>query len=431
MSRALPAGVRFIGREDGALPAWQPGHAPDQRDIALCVGCGLCLPHCPTFRLTGDETASPRGRIAAMRAVDEGFQPVNARFAQLMDACLGCRACETACPSLVPYGRMLDAARQQARGSRPLPMRIARRLGVDVVLGRPWMITAASAMLAVVRPVVPGRLKRLIPSIRLRDLMRPLPPVAEPTGPIRGSVVMLSGCIQDRLFRSVNEATIRVLNRNGWRVLVPRQGCCGALTAHYGSRDAAQRMAIDLAADLRASGPTWIVVNAAGCSAHMKEYAGFEGAEAVAGRVRDVFEFLVEQGWEPPARSPLAAAAYHDPCHLLHAQHVAGAARSVMAAIPGLSLLEIPDGDRCCGSAGLYNVFEPVAADALMREKAANVAATGCGTVLAGNPGCAMQIQAGLRELGSSTDVRHPIEVLDAAYGPLRPTVDSTGAKST
>jgi glycolate oxidase iron-sulfur subunit len=413
---ALPEGVRFIGREAGAVPAWNSGHAPHAADIALCVGCGLCLPHCPTFRLTGDETASPRGRIAAMRAVDEGFGPADARFAQLMDECLGCRACETACPSLVPYGRMLDAARHQARGSRALPARIARRLGVDIALGRPWMLTAASAMLPVVRPLLPRRLKRLIPRIRFLDLMRPLPPVSEPDGPVRGTVVMLSGCIQDRWFRSVNEATIRVLNRNGWRVLVPPQGCCGALTAHYGSLDAAHRMAADLGIVMRASEAAWIVVNAAGCSAHMKEYTGFEGAEVVAGRVRDVFEFLEEQGWEPPASSPVAAAAYHDPCHLLHAQRVAGAARAVMAGIPGLSLVEIADGARCCGSAGLYNVFEPAPADALMREKAVNVAATGCGAVLAGNPGCAMQIQAGLGEIGASITVSHPIEVLDAAY---------------
>jgi glycolate oxidase iron-sulfur subunit len=199
-------------------------------------------------------------------------------------------------------------------------------------------------------------------------------------------------------------------------VLVPRQGCCGALTAHYGSLDAAQHMASDLAAVMRESEAAWIVVNAAGCSAHMKEYGGFDGAAAVARRVRDVFEFLEEQGWEPPARSPLAAAAYHDPCHLLNAQRVAGSTRAVMAGIPGLSLVEVADGARCCGSAGLYNVFEPATADALMREKAANVAATGCGAVLAGNPGCAMQIQAGLREIDPSITVRHPIEVLDAAY---------------
>lgn len=416
MSSALPDGVRFIGREEGSLPAWQRGHAPDPADIALCVGCGLCLPHCPTFRLTGDETASPRGRIAAMRAVDEGYRPVDARFAQLMDECLGCRACETACPSLVPYGRMLDAARYQARGSRSLPSRIARTVGVDVALGRPWILTAVSALLPVVRPVLPRRMKRLIPRIRVRDLVRPLPRVSEPDGPVRGTVVLLSGCIQDRWFRSVNLATIRVLNRNGWRVLAPPQGCCGALTAHYGSLDAAGRMATRLGRVMRASGADWIVVNAAGCSAHMKEYAGFEGAEAVAGSVRDVFEFLEEQGWDPPARSPLDAAAYHDPCHLLHAQRVAGAARAVMAAIPGLSLVEVEDGGRCCGSAGLYNVFEPGNADALMREKAANVVATGCDAVLAGNPGCAMQIQAGIGEIGARVAVLHPIEVLDAAY---------------
>jgi len=416
MSGSLPDGVRFIGPEEGSLPAWQPGHAPDPTDIALCVGCGLCLPHCPTFRLTGDETASPRGRIAAMRAVNEGFREVDARFAEVMDGCLVCRACETACPSLVPYGRMLDAARYQARGSRTLPSRIARTVGVDFALGRPWVLTVATALLPVVRPLLPRRLRPLIPRIRLRDLLRRLPRVSEPDGPVRGTVALLSGCIQDRWFRSVNVATIRVLNRNGWRVVVPRQGCCGALTAHYGSLDAAQLMADDVSAAMRASGAAWIVVSAAGCSAHMKEYTGFDGAQETAASVRDVFEFLVEQGWTAPARGATETAAYHDPCHLLHSQRVAGAARGVMAAIPGFTLVEVKDGAKCCGSAGLYNVFEPAHADALMREKAANVAATGCGAVLAGNPGCAMQIQAGLRAMGASIDVRQPIEVLEAAY---------------
>jgi glycolate oxidase iron-sulfur subunit len=417
MRSALPDGVRFIGREDDARPRWRTGHAPDPDDIALCVGCGLCLPHCPTYRLTGDETASPRGRIAAMRAVDEGFRPVDPRFAQVMDECLGCRACETACPSLVPYGRMLDAARYQARGSRTATSRIARTVGVDMALSRPWMLTGASVLLRVIRPLLPARIQRLTPRIRLRDLMRPLPRVSEPDGPVRGTVALLSGCIQDRWFRSVNLATIDVLNRNGWRVLVPRQGCCGALTAHYGSLDAAERMANQLSRVMRASGAAWIVVNAAGCSAHMKEYpARSDGAPTIASRVRDVFEFLVEQGWSRPARSFIDTAAYHDPCHLLHGQRVAGAARAVMAAIPGLALVEIQDGARCCGSAGLYNVFEPAMADALMREKAANVAATGCAAVLAGNPGCVMQIRAGIEEIGASVEVVHPIEVLAAAY---------------
>ena len=416
MSTTLPAGVRFLGAEPGAVAGWRTGDAPSDRDIASCVACGLCLPHCPTYRLTGDETASPRGRIAAMRAVSEGRATVDATFSRYMDLCLGCRACEDACPSLVPYGRMLDAAKAEVMVARPRGMRLVRHIGLDIILDRPWVITALSAYIPFVRPFLPPRLRRLVPRVSLRELARPIPAVTMPRGPERGTVAILTGCIQNSWFRSINRATVRVLARNGWRVIVPPQGCCGALTAHFGTLSAARRIAMKNAAAFTLADADWIVVNAAGCSAQMKEYGEFIDRPDVATRVRDLLEFLNEQGFERPAASPVDRVALHDPCHLLHAQRIFAAPRSVLGQMPGLQVVEIADGDRCCGSAGLYNVFEPAGADRLMRQKAVNVAATGCHVVLAANPGCTVQIAAGLGELGVDMEVLHPAELLDRAY---------------
>jgi len=416
MTAALPEGTRFIGPEPGAVAAWLPGDAPVLRDITACVACGLCLPHCPTFRLTGDETASPRGRIAAMRAVAEGRATVDATFTRFMDLCLGCRACEAVCPSHVPYGRLIEQAKDQAARRRPVPQRLIRYVALDLALAHGWMVTAATAALPLVRPFLPERLRRLTPRVPLRELARSLPHVTEPEGSSRGTVAILAGCIQDRWFRPVNRATISILSRNGWRVVVPPTECCGALTAHYGRLAAARRMARQTAARFAVLEADWIVVNSAGCSAFMKEYGELIDRVDVADRVRDLMEFLAEQGFEPPRRAPVGAVALHDPCHLLHAQRIREAPRTVLRSIPGLEVRDIPEGARCCGSAGLYNIFEPAYADALMTEKAANIASTGCATVVAANPGCAVQIAAGLAQRGYDAEVLHPAELLERAY---------------
>jgi glycolate oxidase iron-sulfur subunit len=459
-SFGLPEGFRFIGPEPGATPRWLLPDAPDPADIASCVACGLCLPHCPTYRLTGEESASPRGRIAAMRAVSEGRAEVDGRFMEFMDLCLSCRACEDVCPSHVPFGRMMEHARSQVDHLRPARHRFLRWLGLEVALPRGWLLTLATALLPVVRPLLPRRTRGLLPRVRARELARRLPRVTEPaarpwvtgptagprvTGPAagaaagapglaavapgtlgagasRGTVAVLAGCVQDRWYRPVNRATIRVLARNGWRVVVPPgQTCCGALGAHYGRLGSARRLARrNLAAF---AGVDWIVVNAAGCGAHMKEYGELLAGDAAAGaaaelssKLRDFMEFLDEQGIEPPAGTPLPKVALHDPCHLLHAQGISVAPRAVLGRLPGLGLAEVGHGDRCCGAAGLYNVLEPEMADRLKREKAAAIQATGAPAVLVANPGCAMQIAAGLGDLGSRTRVLHPAELLDQAY---------------
>jgi glycolate oxidase iron-sulfur subunit len=422
-SSGLPEGFRFIGAEPGAVPRWPLPDAPDSADIASCVACGLCLPHCPTYRLTGEESASPRGRIAAMRAVTEGRADVDARFMEFMDLCLSCRACEDVCPSHVAFGRMMEHARSQVEPLRPARHRLARWLGLEVALPRGWLLTLTTALLPLVRPLLPGRVRGLLPGIRLRELARRLPRVTEPVaGAPRGTVAVLAGCVQDRWYRPVNRATIRVLARNGWRVVVPPgQACCGALGAHYGRLGSARRLARrNLAAF---EGVDWIVVNSAGCGAHMKEYGDLlagdpmaSGAAKLSAKVRDLMEFLDEQGMEPPAGAPLRRVALHDPCHLLHAQRIAAAPREVLGRLPGLGVAEVEHGDRCCGAAGLYNLLEPDMADRLKREKAAAIDATGAPAVLIANPGCAMQIAAGLQERGSRMRVLHPAELLDQAY---------------
>jgi glycolate oxidase iron-sulfur subunit len=413
----LPGGVRFIGPEPGAAPNWPFGDPPDPADIASCVACGLCLPHCPTYRLTGEESASPRGRIAAMRAVSEGRAAVDRTFTDYLDFCLGCRACEHVCPGHVPFGRLLEHARAQVEPLRPARHRFARWLGIEVVIARGWLVTLATAALGPARRFLPRRLRALVPRVRLRDLARRLPPVTEPAGPARGTVLLLAGCVQDRWYRQVNRATIAVLVRNGWRVKVPPgQQCCGALAAHYGRLDAARRLARRNLAAFAGDEP--VVVNAAGCGAHLKEYGELLGdaAGSLPGRVRDLMELLDQQQLAPPAASPVARVAVHDPCHLLHAQRIADAPRRVLGQVPGLELVEVADGDRCCGAAGLYNLLEPAASDELRSRKAAAIAASGAPAVAVANPGCAMQISAGLAALGADVEVLHPAELLDRAY---------------
>jgi glycolate oxidase iron-sulfur subunit len=392
---------------------WDPSRlAPAEEDVVKCVACGLCLPHCPTFRLTGMETASPRGRIAAMRAVEEGRGRVDASFTRMMDECLACRACEAACPSGVPFGRMVEAARAQAEPTRAPRVRAIRRLGLATVLPRPYLIYAAGWMLAIGRAL---RLDRLAPAAQrastppatVGELARRMPREMGSGA----TAMVLTGCVMDVAFRPIQRATMRALAAAGYRaVRSSAGGCCGALAMHYGQPDAAREMAKARIAEMESA--DLIVANASGCSAHMKAYGELLAddprwaarAEAVAGRTVD----LIEMDLNPPDRG-LGRVAVHDACHHLHAQRIEPRA---MLRAAGADCVELGDGGRCCGAAGLYSVLQPELSARLRRQKAERIADAGAPVVAVANPGCAIQIAAGLREIGSRVRVAHPAELI-------------------
>ena len=397
----------------GVSPGWDPRHpAPAEEDVVKCVSCGLCLPHCPTFRLTGRETASPRGRIAAMRAVEEGVAVVDESFATMMDECLACRACEAACPSGVPFGRMIEAARAQVEPTRPRPARGIRRAGLAWVLPRPRLVFAAGWALAVARAL---RLDRLAPSAQrsstppasIAELRRPVPDTLG-SGPV---ATVLAGCVMDVAFRPVQRATMQVVAETGHRAVRTRAGgCCGALAMHYGHPEAARAMARARIPEMEAG--EIVVVNGSGCSAHVKTYGELladdpvwaERAERVAQRARDLIELS-----PPPRDRGLGRVAVHDACHHLHAH---GIEPRAMLRDAGAQCVDLGDGGRCCGAAGLYSVLQPAMAADLRRQKAEAIAATGAPVVAVANSGCAIQIAAGLREIGADVRVVHPAELL-------------------
>jgi glycolate oxidase iron-sulfur subunit len=406
----LPPGARFIGPEAGAVAGWFPGRdAPAEDDLASCVACGLCLPHCPTYRLTGEESASPRGRITAMREVSEGRAAVDDTFASFMDLCLSCRACEDVCPSHVPFGRMMEAAREQVEPLRSRRARLVRWLGLEVALPRKKLLWLAAALQPLAKPFLPRDVRSMVP--RRSALFRRLPAVTPAVGEERGTVAVLSGCVQERWFRDVNLATIRVLSRNGWRVTVPRsQVCCGALSAHNGRLATARAL---LGRNARAfAGADHVIVNAAGCGAHMADAAG-----DAALPVRDLMAFLAEEGLREQPGELRATVAYHDACHALRVLKVHDQPRALLRTIPGLELVDLANGDRCCGAAGLYNVTQPEMSGELRRQKAEAVVASGATIVASANPGCSMQLAAGLRDLGVEAEVVHPVQLLDRACG--------------
>ncbi|HTI32989.1 MAG TPA: heterodisulfide reductase-related iron-sulfur binding cluster [Miltoncostaea sp.] len=392
---------------------WDPSRpAPAEEDVVKCVACGLCLPHCPTFRLTGRETASPRGRIAAMRAVEEGVATVDASFTQMMDECLACRACEAACPSGVPFGRMIEGARAQAEPTRPIRAKGIRKAGLAGVLPRPWAVQAAGWGLAIGRALrldrlAPADMRASTPPASVGELMRPIRP-ADGSGPV---AKVLTGCVMDVAFRPVQRATMRVVAQAGYRAERTRPaGCCGALAMHYGQPEAARRMARERIAEMEDA--ELVVVNASGCSAHVKTYGELladdpewaERAERVAAKTVDLIELT-----PPPLDAGLGAVAVHDACHHLHAQRIEPRA---MLRGAGATCVELGDGGRCCGAAGLYSVLQPDLSRRLRRQKAEAIAATGAPVVAVANPGCAIQIGAGLREIGARVRVAHPAELV-------------------
>ncbi len=407
--------------------------APQLELIDDCVHCGFCLPTCPTYTLWGEEMDSPRGRIVLMK---EGHEAISPPLVEHIDRCLGCMACVTACPSGVQYDKLLEDARAQIERNfeRPRAERAHRRLVFELVT-RPGRLRASAPGLAAARalgldriarrPRVRSRLPKLAtlmalaPDTPLRRSLERLPERFEARGEQRGTVALLQGCVQRVFFGDVNEATARVLAAEGFEVHAPRRPrCCGALPLHAGADPEARALAKSTIEELE--GYETVIVNAAGCGSAMKDYGHVlrdepdwaERAQAFSDKVRDVTEFLAEV--EPRAtRSPVAMKiAYHDACHLAHAQGVRTQPRELLRGIPELELVEPAEWELCCGSAGIYNLVKPEPAAELGERKARNLLDTGAEAVAAANPGCALQITAHTERLGRRLPVLHPMELL-------------------
>ncbi|MBV8159557.1 MAG: (Fe-S)-binding protein [Acidimicrobiia bacterium] len=374
----------------------------DDRELASCVACGLCLPHCPTYRVTGEESASPRGRIAAMRAVQWEHRPLDDDFTRFMDLCVQCRACEAVCPSSVPFGRLMEGSRATlaSRTGYQRRWRLAYR-----TLGHHRLLLTGATVLATAQRVglVPRRLN--LPRVPLgRSRLRP-------TGI---DAWLFTGCVMDAWQRPVHQAVIDVLARMGVGVAVPRRGgdCCGALHGHAGLVDDARRLAGRVMASMPGAAP--ILVDSAGCGAALKEYGRLLGtgpAEAFSHRVYDAHEWLAARlDRLPPPRQRLPyRVAVQDPCHLRHVQRAHQHVRTVLA--PYADLVELDDDGLCCGAGGAYGVLHPEMATALRQRKVDAIRRTGAPVVASANPGCILHLQA------AGLDVRHPFELLEEALG--------------
>ncbi len=422
---------------DVTPPGPQPPDAYDLReDIARCVHCGFCLQACPTYLQLGKETDSPRGRIALIEAMSSGRAAPSGPLLGHLDLCLQCRACETACPSGVPFGRIMETARGDvmASGAGPLAWRL-RAAALRHVLPHRQRIAGAMALLrGYQRSPLPALLRRtgalgLLPRpLRAAEASLPVLPRAsfvppeQPPGLTR-TVALLRGCLMPHLYPRTHAATVRVLNRLGYRVVFPGQEvCCGALSLHAGDRRQARALArqnIDAFLDAKVEA---IVVNSAGCGSTMHEYGGLlrddpvyrERAARFAAMTRDVLEFVAAHALPALGEVPVAVT-YQDSCHLAHAQRVTQGPRALLRAIPGIDLRELTAPDRCCGSAGLYSLVQPAMSARLLAEKVDDVRATGASVVATANPGCMMQLEAGLRQRGIDARVVHVIELLDEA----------------
>ncbi|WP_412674533.1 heterodisulfide reductase-related iron-sulfur binding cluster [Aneurinibacillus thermoaerophilus] len=415
---------------------------PSEDKYSACVHCGMCLEACPTYDELGQEHQSPRGRVYLIKAVAEGKMDVNEAFADPIFTCLDCRACETACPSGVQVGTLIEEARGQVRQAMPLTgwKKAVNDLFLKKVFPYPARLHTLGSLFAFYQKSGLQKLVRktgllhLLPSY-LRDMEAVMPSVAKPImkthpriipaeGPVRKRVAFFTGCVMDAIFGEVNEATIRVLTKNGYEVVIPEdQRCCGALHVHAGEREEGKKLArrnIDafLAFDIDR-----IVVNAAGCGCALKEYPELlhhderyrEKAETFAGKVEDVAKFLYDNGYRKPRAKLNVSVTYHDACHLAHGQGIRLEPRQILKNIPGVTMVEFPDADRCCGSAGIYNLTHPEMAGRILDKKMENVPRE-VELISMGNPGCMLQVAIGIQKHGRNQKAVHTIQLLDWAY---------------
>ena len=418
-------------------------HGLSVEGVNRCVHCGLCLAYCPTFSLLGTEMDSPRGRIYLIRSLAEGRIKLTDSTVRHLDLCLGCRACETVCPAGVPYGQLIEAGRAEIERQRPGGglRRLFRRVNFSMLANRRLLAFAAAGLrfyqssglrrlarasgLLKLLPAPLGDWEPLLPDLPSAAERAPLPERIPAEGSKRMTVALLAGCIQQVAFGPQNRATARVLAKNGCEVLVPRgHSCCGALHAHSGEHEQALALAKKTIEVFESTGAERVIVNTSGCGAHMKAYgtlladdpAWRDRAAAFARRVNDISEFLAAEPLRGSLEPVRRKVTYHDPCHVVHGQKIRKEPRALLAQIPGLDLVELPESDWCCGSAGTYNLTQPEMAQRLQERKIAHVKATGAQVVVTSNPGCIIQIAQGLRAAGSPVEVRHIVELLDEAY---------------
>ncbi len=446
-SGAMTAGMQASQQPDaGIFDALRP---PDGDLIDDCVHCGFCLPTCPTYLLEGNETNSPRGRIYLMKMGTSGEVPMDQEFVDNFDACLGCMACVTSCPSGVKYDQLIEAVRPQiernwarTRADKlfrtlifslfPYPSRLRpaaffgalyQRLGINRLI-------AASGLLDRLPPRLRA-LEALLPDLTMRSVVARQPQFTPAVGVARHRVGLLSGCVQRVFFGDVNAAATRVLAAEGCDVVAPRsQQCCGALSSHAGREDEALRRARALIDSFEAADVESVVVNVAGCGSSMKEYevllrddpAYAERAAAFSAKVKDISELLDELGPVAPRHPIPARAAYHDACHLAHAQGIRAEPRAVLRGIPDLDVVDIPEAEICCGSAGIYNLVQPEPAEELGRRKVEHIDSTTPDAVVTSNAGCLLQIR---RYLDAGVPLFHPVQLVDASIrgaDPIRAT---------
>jgi glycolate oxidase iron-sulfur subunit len=424
-------------------PGLNPLHALlDKKLLKECVHCGLCLDYCPTYRVLGHEADSPRGRIYQIRQVYEGkVSPADPDFRQHIYACLDCRACQTACPSGVQYGAIIEAARAVSEPINASEKTVGRAILGSVFTRKPLLDTVGLGLRLYQRSGLQRALRtsgalKILPE-RLREMESMLAPaqggirrwsapqVTPARGPVRYRVGFIEGCIMPQLFGDTNAATVRVLSANGCVVYSPpRQGCCGALQMHTGDRPTAQDLARRNVDAFDGLGLDAIIINAAGCGSTLKEYghllrddpAYASRAEEFARRVKDVSEFLASIELVEPKRTVPMRITYQDACHLVHGQGIRNQPRQVLRQIPGLELVEMKDSDVCCGSAGIYNLTHPDVSVQVLEQKMDNIEATGVTAVVAANPGCTMQLVYGARRRGIDLQLFHIVDLLDRAY---------------
>ncbi len=421
--------------------AANPGAGIDYELFLDCVHCGLCTASCPTYAELGNENDSPRGRIYLMRAVTDGRLDLTHEVRRHLELCLDCRSCETACPSGVQYGKLIEPFRiemeklgdgaqksadwfhrwilfgmfpyaERVRASL-IPARIAQTMGLDKLL----LNTGLWKLL----PPRLGRLATLLPKLE-RD-PGPLPALLPAKGPRRARVALFTGCVADAMFRPTNWATARVLQENGCDVIVPQgQQCCGAIHFHAGSSEPAQHMADANIAAFHADDVDAVIINVAGCGSMLKDYghhwpdAQQPTRERFAHKVKDINEFLAQLGLIDPPGELKVTATYHDACHLVHAQKIRDQPRELLSRIPGLRLVDLPESELCCGAAGTYNLTEPEMAERLSRRKLNNILSTGARVVVTSNAGCLLQIAREARLQGEALKIMHPMDLLDLSY---------------